>query len=154
MPQYTMPRQIKLGLSMRYLGYHAGAWRHPDTDPNGASKLSHFVRVAQTAEAAKMDMVFLADGIGIRTKDEPPGALCRSAQTAELEPLTLLSALLYAGHILVMGRVSEPGSALGLSFVQLVVITAVCTLAAVWPGPTTGMPTTCRDSSTPRSSVP
>lgn len=88
-----MPRHIKLGLSMRYLGYHAGAWRHPDTDPNGASKLSHFVRVAQTAEAAKMDMVFLADGIGIRTQDEPPGALCRSAQTAELEPLTLLSAL-------------------------------------------------------------
>ena len=88
-----MPGQIKLGLSMRYLGYHAAAWRHPDADPNGASKLSHFVRVAQTAEAAKIDMVFLADGIGIRTKDEPPGALCRSAQTAELEPLTLLSAL-------------------------------------------------------------
>ena len=84
---------IKLGLSMRYLGYHAAAWRHPDADPAGASKLSHFIRVAQTAERAKFDMVFLADGIGIRTKDEPPGALCRSAQTAELEPLTLLSAL-------------------------------------------------------------
>lgn len=89
-----MPRpQIKLGLSMRYLGYHAAAWRHPDADPGGASKFSHFLRVAQTAEAAKFDMVFLADGIGIRAKDEPPGALCQSAQTAELEPLTLLSAL-------------------------------------------------------------
>ena len=86
-------RQLKLGLSMRYLGYHAAAWRHPDVDPAGASELSHFVRVAQTAERAKFDMVFLADGIGIRTKDEPPGALSRSAQTAELEPLTLLSAL-------------------------------------------------------------
>ena len=84
---------IKLGLSIRYLGYHAGAWRHPSTDPAGASKLSHFRRIAETAEAAKFDMLFLADGIGIRTKDEPPGALCRSAQTAELEPLTLLSAL-------------------------------------------------------------
>ena len=88
-----MPRQLKLGLSMRYLGYHAAAWRHPGVDPNGASKLSHFVRVAQTAERAKFDMVFLADGIGIRAKDEPPGALSRSAQTAELEPITLLSAL-------------------------------------------------------------
>ncbi len=87
------PTPIKLGLSMRYLGYHAAAWRHPDADPNGASKLSHFVRIAQTAEAAKLDMLFLADGIGIRAKDEPPGALCRSAQTAELEPITLLSAL-------------------------------------------------------------
>lgn len=78
---------------MRYLGYHAAAWRHPDADPGAASKFSHFRRVAQTAEAAKFDMVFLADGIGIRAKDEPPGSLCRSAQNAELEPLTLLSAL-------------------------------------------------------------
>ena len=61
-----MPRpQIKLGLSMRYLGYHAAAWRHPEADPGGASKFSHFLRVARTAEAAKFDMVFLADGIGI-----------------------------------------------------------------------------------------
>lgn len=90
-----MPQRasIKLGLSMRYLGYHAAAWRHPDVDPAGASKFSHFVRVAQTAEAAKFDMVFLADGIGLRARDEPPGSLCRSAQNAELEPLTLLSAL-------------------------------------------------------------
>ena len=88
-----MKRQIKLGLSMRYLGYHAAAWRHPSADPGAASKFSHFVRVAQTAERAKFDMVFLADGIGIRAKDEPPGSLCRSAQNAELEPITLLSAL-------------------------------------------------------------
>ncbi|WP_419899072.1 LLM class flavin-dependent oxidoreductase [Roseomonas sp. USHLN139] len=88
-----MTRQMSLGLSMRYLGYHAAAWRHPQVDPGGASDFRHFLRVAQLAEAAKFDMVFLADGIGIRAKDEPPGSLCRSAQTAELEPLTLLSAL-------------------------------------------------------------
>ena len=86
-------RQMKLGLSMRYLGYHAAAWRHPQVDPAGASKFSHFLRVAQAAEAAKFDMLFLADGIGLRARDEPPGSLCRSAQNAELEPLTLLSAL-------------------------------------------------------------
>jgi len=88
-----MKRQIKLGLSMRYVGYHAAAWRHPQADPGAASKFKHFVRVAQTAEAAKFDMLFLADGIGIRARNEPPGSLCRSAQNAELEPLTLLSAL-------------------------------------------------------------
>jgi FMN-dependent oxidoreductase (nitrilotriacetate monooxygenase family) len=88
-----MTRQIKLGLSMRYLGYHAAAWRHPDAEPGAASNFEHFRRVAQTAEAAKFDMLFLADGIGIRARDEPPGSLCRSAQNAELEPLTLLSAL-------------------------------------------------------------
>ena len=91
-PSQTLPA-MKLGLSMRYLGYHAAAWRHAEVDPAGASSLQHFVRVAQAAEAAKFDMVFLADGIGIRAKDEPAGSLCRSAQTAELEPLTLLSAL-------------------------------------------------------------
>jgi FMN-dependent oxidoreductase (nitrilotriacetate monooxygenase family) len=87
------PKKMKLGLSMRYVGYHAAAWRHPQADPGCASKFSHFLRVARTAEAAKFDMVFLADGIGIRARDEPPGSLSRSSQTAELEPLTLLSAL-------------------------------------------------------------
>jgi FMN-dependent oxidoreductase (nitrilotriacetate monooxygenase family) len=89
----TITKPISLGLSMRYLGYHAAAWRHPSADPDAASKLSHYMYIAQTAEKAKLDMVFLADGIGLRTKDEPAGALPRSHQTFELEPLTLLSAL-------------------------------------------------------------
>jgi drug/metabolite transporter (DMT)-like permease len=50
------------------------------------------------------------------------------------ELLTLLSALVYAGHILAMGRLSRPGEALPLSLVQMVVITVVCTVAALWPG--------------------
>lgn len=55
-----------------------------------------------------------------------------SIGTGEL--LTLASALVYAGHILALGRFSRPGSALGLSAVQLLVVAAVCTVAAVWPG--------------------
>jgi FMN-dependent oxidoreductase (nitrilotriacetate monooxygenase family) len=89
----TTRKKISLGLSMRYLGYHAAAWRHPSADPDAASKFNHYKYIAQTAEAAKLDMVFLADGIGLRVKDEPAGALCQSHQTLELEPLTLLSAL-------------------------------------------------------------
>jgi drug/metabolite transporter (DMT)-like permease len=50
------------------------------------------------------------------------------------ELLTVLSALVYAGHIIVMGRLSTPGEALPLSLVQMVVITAVCAGAAAWPG--------------------
>jgi len=86
-------RKLRLGLSMRGIGYHCGAWRHPGVPAGGARDFRHFLRVAQTAERGLFDMVFLADGIGIRGKDEPPGALCRSDQNAELEPLTLLSAL-------------------------------------------------------------
>lgn len=86
-------RQMRLGLSLRYLGYHAAAWRHPDVPPGGASEYEYFLNSARIAERGKLDMIFFADGIGIRGKDEPAGSLCRSAQNAELEPLTLLAAL-------------------------------------------------------------
>jgi drug/metabolite transporter (DMT)-like permease len=46
------------------------------------------------------------------------------------ELLTCLAALTYAGHIVALGRLSTPGMALGLSVVQLSVITIACTLAA------------------------
>jgi FMN-dependent oxidoreductase (nitrilotriacetate monooxygenase family) len=89
----TQRRQIKLGLSMRGYGYHAAAWRHPDAPRGATLDIGYYANNAQIAERGKFDMVFLADGIGIRGKDEPAGALCRSSQNVELEPLTLLSAV-------------------------------------------------------------
>jgi FMN-dependent oxidoreductase (nitrilotriacetate monooxygenase family) len=89
----THKRQIKLGLSMRQLGYHAGGWRHPGVPAGGAMDIQYYTRVAQSAERGKFDMVFLADGVALRQRDEPPGSLSRSNQNVELEPLTLLSAL-------------------------------------------------------------
>jgi FMN-dependent oxidoreductase (nitrilotriacetate monooxygenase family) len=86
-------RHLKLGVSIRGHGYHAGGWRHPTTPANAAMEFEHFVHVARIAEDAKLDMVFLADGVGIRQRDEPAGSLSRSNQNAELEPITLLSAL-------------------------------------------------------------
>lgn len=88
-----MKKRMKLGLSMRYLGYHLGSWRHPEVRAGGTSEFECFLEVVRAAEAAKFDMVFLADGIGIRSDDTPKGSLARSRQNAELEPLTLLSAL-------------------------------------------------------------
>jgi FMN-dependent oxidoreductase (nitrilotriacetate monooxygenase family) len=89
----TAARKMRIGLSLRYLGYHAAAWRHPDVPPGGASDYDYFLNSARIAERGKLDMIFFADGIGIRSRDEPPGSQCRSAQNAELEPLTLLAAL-------------------------------------------------------------
>lgn len=86
-------KQMKLGLSIRYMGYHVGSWRHPEVPADGASLFSAFAEVVQTAERAKLDMVFLADGIGVRLDDKPKGSMCRSGHNVELEPLTLLSAL-------------------------------------------------------------
>jgi FMN-dependent oxidoreductase (nitrilotriacetate monooxygenase family) len=85
--------QMKLGLSMRYLGYHDAAWRHPEVPPGGATDFKYFLNSARIAERGKFDMVFFADGIGIRADDNPPGSLARTNRNVELEPLTLLSAV-------------------------------------------------------------
>jgi drug/metabolite transporter (DMT)-like permease len=50
------------------------------------------------------------------------------------EALTLLSALLYAGHIVALGRWSTPGAAVGLATVQAGVITLVAAVVAVPDG--------------------
>lgn len=86
-------RHMKLGLSMRYLGYHMAAWRHPEVPAAGALDYRYFLDNAQKAEAAKFDMIFFADGLGIRATDNPAGSLARDMRNAELEPLTLLAAI-------------------------------------------------------------
>lgn len=86
-------RQMKIGLSMRYLGYHDAAWRHPDVPSGGSSDYHHFLHCARRAEDGKLDMVFFADGLGVRASDNPPGSLSHSNRNVELEPLTLLSAI-------------------------------------------------------------
>ncbi len=78
---------------MRQLGYHAGGWRHPGVPAGGAMDIGHYVTCAQVAERGLFDMVFLADGVALRQRDEPKGSLSRSNQNVELEPLTLLSAV-------------------------------------------------------------
>ncbi len=52
------------------------------------------------------------------------------------ELLTLVAAVIYAGHIVALGRFSTPETTLSLSLVQLIVITLVSAVAAWWP--TTG----------------
>lgn len=50
------------------------------------------------------------------------------------EGVTLASAVLYAGHIIALGRWSTPGAAVGLSTVQAAVIAVVTGVAAVGDG--------------------
>ncbi|HVY14221.1 MAG TPA: LLM class flavin-dependent oxidoreductase [Rhodopila sp.] len=90
----ALKRQMKLGMSIRGLGYHVAAWRHPDVPVDGTVRFDHYVRSAQAAERGLCDMIFFADGIGIREKDEPKGSLARSGyEIVEMEPMTLLPAL-------------------------------------------------------------
>jgi len=49
------------------------------------------------------------------------------------ELLTLISAVIYAGHIVALGRFSSPETTLSLSLVQLSMITLLTAVAALWP---------------------
>jgi alkanesulfonate monooxygenase SsuD/methylene tetrahydromethanopterin reductase-like flavin-dependent oxidoreductase (luciferase family) len=75
------------------MGCHIAARRHPDAPMGGNRALAHFIRCVQAAGRGLFDIVFLADGAGIRMYDEPPGALSRSSKKVQFEPLTLVSAL-------------------------------------------------------------
>jgi FMN-dependent oxidoreductase (nitrilotriacetate monooxygenase family) len=73
-------------------GHHVASWRHPRAQIDAHVNMRHYVEIAQTAERAKFDMIFLADSVAMR--EAHMDALSRSVQfVAHFEPLTLLSAL-------------------------------------------------------------
>ena len=73
-----MPRRrMVIGMSIRGLGYHPAAWRHPDVPADGTLSFEHYARSAKAAERGLCDLIFFADGIGIRERDVPPGSLPR-----------------------------------------------------------------------------
>src|ERR1700759_4851190 len=87
-------RKMRLGLSIRGHGYHPAGWRPPDVPADGTLHVEHYVRSAQIAERGKLDMIFFADGAGIRQGDTPRGSLSHTGRDmVELEPMTLLPAL-------------------------------------------------------------
>ncbi|OWV88603.1 nitrilotriacetate monooxygenase [Rhizobium sp. R635] len=81
----TRKREIHLGLFLQGAGHHVSGWRHPHAEA-GSENFDLLRRVSQIAEAAKFDMVFLADGL-------TSGADAHPSTIARFEPLTLLSAL-------------------------------------------------------------
>ncbi|KAF1023643.1 MAG: Nitrilotriacetate monooxygenase component A [Paracidovorax wautersii] len=84
-------RQIRLGAFLMQTGHHIAAWRHPDVPADAGSNFRHYVELAQLAESAKFDAIFLADAVGVRSQNLP--SLARTARSDHFEPLTLLSAL-------------------------------------------------------------
>jgi len=89
-----MRGKMHIGMSIRGLGYHPAAWRHPDVPADGTLRFEHYARSAKAAERGKCDLIFFADGIGIRERDVPRGSLVRAGyELVEMEPMTLLPAL-------------------------------------------------------------
>ncbi|GAA4832265.1 LLM class flavin-dependent oxidoreductase [Paenibacillus vulneris] len=83
----TTQREMHLNLFLVPAGHHEGAWRHPDTDARQLMQFEHYQRLAQKAEQAKFDSLFMADRYSVSKKGVAYGAL------TGLEPLTLLTAL-------------------------------------------------------------
>ena len=72
--------------------YHHLGWRHPDAWVDGGSNFERWIEFARIAEAAKLDMLFIADQIAIVGGDELE-AIENSSKVTRMEPVTLLSAL-------------------------------------------------------------
>src|SRR6478672_12894956 len=79
-------RELHLNAFLMEAGHHEAAWRLPESNPRADFDLAHWTQLAQLAEDAKFDSLFLADGPALTGSGEfrPPG---------QLEPLTLLTAL-------------------------------------------------------------
>ncbi|RKU00099.1 nitrilotriacetate monooxygenase [Burkholderia sp. Nafp2/4-1b] len=89
----TRTGHLHLGAFLYPTGHHIAAWRHPASQPDAGVDFRHYVRLAQAAEAAKFDLVFLADGVGTRGDDVEFLSRTAHSYVAQFEPLTLLSAL-------------------------------------------------------------
>jgi FMN-dependent oxidoreductase (nitrilotriacetate monooxygenase family) len=83
---------MRLGAFLMSTGHHVAAWRHQDAAADAGANLAHMKSLVQLAEAAKFDMVFMADSDGawFGTDAETVG---RSHGNIGFEPLTLWSAM-------------------------------------------------------------
>ncbi|HVY18230.1 MAG TPA: LLM class flavin-dependent oxidoreductase [Rhodopila sp.] len=82
--------KMHLGAFIHPTGNHIAAWLHPEAQIDAGQNFRHYCQLAQMAEAAKFDMMFLADAVAVR--DGKQEALSRWPQyMAYFEPVTLLS---------------------------------------------------------------
>jgi len=79
-------RQLRLGAIIQGVSGNMSAWRHPDAVADASINVDYVIELARRAERAKIDFLFVADGLYI-TPQSIPHFLNR------FEPITLLSAL-------------------------------------------------------------
>lgn len=86
-----MSTQIKFGLMLHGAGGHMNSWRHPAAPADASVNFRYFTDLAQQAEAAGFDFLFVADGLHINEKSLPHFL-------NRFEPIALLSALASVTH--------------------------------------------------------
>ncbi len=82
---------MRLGLFLLSTGHHIAGWRHPGAQADAPVSIRHYAEMARLAEAARFDMLFLADNNCVTQTDWP--AVRRTSRTNIFEPIALLSAL-------------------------------------------------------------
>jgi FMN-dependent oxidoreductase (nitrilotriacetate monooxygenase family) len=88
----TRKDQMRLGAFFHPTGHHVAAWLDAGSQIDAGTNFAHYMKLAQSAEAAKFDLVFLADAIA--TRDGNLQALSRWPQyMAYFDPITLLAGL-------------------------------------------------------------
>ncbi|WP_043421515.1 LLM class flavin-dependent oxidoreductase [Cupriavidus basilensis] len=93
-------RQLHLNINILHSGFVPSAWRLPDSDPAAFADVRHYIRVAQIAEAGKLDAVFLADNAAIVDQ-------IHFRPIPALEPTVLLASIAAATtHIGLIGTAS------------------------------------------------
>jgi FMN-dependent oxidoreductase (nitrilotriacetate monooxygenase family) len=89
-----MTRQLHLALFIAHAGTHLSGWRLPQAEGGNALDIRHYQRLAAQAEAAKLDMLFVADKLSL---DDIHGGHFEASvtwrPTGSPEPLTLIAAL-------------------------------------------------------------
>ena len=79
-------KQMKLGVFLMGTGHHIASWRHPDVQKDANEDLNYFQNIARIAEDAKLDMLFLSDGLSFNHLSHP-------AELVRFEPVTLIASL-------------------------------------------------------------
>jgi FMN-dependent oxidoreductase (nitrilotriacetate monooxygenase family) len=82
-------RQLHLNLFIHGRGHHEASWRHPASSPLALTDIRYYQDLAQRAEAALFDSVFLADQLAL-------GDDATQAARTWLEPVTVLAAIAVA----------------------------------------------------------
>jgi FMN-dependent oxidoreductase (nitrilotriacetate monooxygenase family) len=81
-----MKRQLHLNLFIHSRGHHEASWRHPASSPLSLTDIRYYQDLAQRAEAAHFDSIFLADQLAL-------GGDAAQAARTWLEPITVLAAV-------------------------------------------------------------
>src|SRR6202007_2576248 len=85
----AMKRQLHLNLFIHSRGHHEASWRHPAASPLALTDIRYYQDLAQRAEAALFDSIFLADQLAL-------GEDVAQAARTWLEPITVLAAVAVA----------------------------------------------------------